>query len=88
MSLLVLIAGTTIRRATGYNAKWIVENNIGPGANVILIKSGDIIPKIIRVTRKAKSPQLPPGEGDTWEWGDGVDIRVIGKSAAVDKNVS
>lgn len=81
----VLIAGTTIRRATGYNAKWIVENNIGPGANVILIKSGDIIPKIIRVTRKAKKPQLPPGEGDTWEWGDGVDIRVIGKSAAVDK---
>jgi len=81
----VLIAGTTIRRATGYNAKWIVENNIGPGANVILIKSGDIIPKIIHVTRKAKSPQLPSGEGDNWEWGDGVDIRVIGKSAAVDK---
>ena len=34
----IKIAGTTIRRATGYNAKWIVENNIGPGAKVILIK--------------------------------------------------
>lgn len=81
----ILIAGTTIRRATGYNAKWIVDNNIGPGANVILIKSGDIIPKIIRVTKKSKKPQLPEGEGTAWEWNDGVDIRVIGKSPEVDK---
>jgi len=81
----IVIAGTTIRRATGYNAKWIVENNIGPGAKVILIKSGDIIPKIIKVTTPSKKPQLPKGEGSKWEWGTGVDIVVIGKSAEVDK---
>ena len=81
----VMIAGTTIRRATGYNAKWIVENNIGPGAQVILIKSGDIIPKIIKVTTPAKKPMMPPGQGERWEWGAGVDIKVIGKSTEVDK---
>ncbi len=80
----VKIAGTTIRRATGYNAKWIVENVIGPGAKVILIKSGDIIPKIIKVSSSAKKPQMPPGEGTKWSW-NGVDIKVIGKSSTVEK---
>ena len=48
----VNIGGSKVQRVTGYNAKWIIDNNIGPGANVILIKSGDIIPKIIKVTKK------------------------------------
>ena len=77
----VNISGTRVQRATGYNAKWIVDNNIGPGANVIIIKSGDIIPKIIKVTKKAK-PVLPPGvEGTNWEWTEGgVDAKVMGHS--------
>jgi DNA ligase (NAD+) len=43
------IDGTTVQRATGYNAKFIQENKIQKGTKVLLIKSGEVIPKIIKV---------------------------------------
>ena len=51
------------------------------GANVIIIKSGDIIPKIIKVTKKGK-PVLPPGVEGTNRNGQkvGVDAKVVGHS--------
>lgn len=35
-----------IRRVTGYNAKWIMDNKIGPGSRVSIIKTGEVIPKV------------------------------------------
>lgn len=35
-----------IKQATAHNAKFIFENRIGPGAKIIIIKSGSVIPKI------------------------------------------
>jgi DNA ligase (NAD+) len=43
------IDGTTVQRATGYNAKYILDNGIKTGTVVSLIKSGKIIPKIIGI---------------------------------------
>jgi len=43
------IASTINSRATGNNAAWIKEHNIIPGAGITIVKSGDIIPKIIQV---------------------------------------
>lgn len=45
----VEIDGTTVSRASGYNAQWLFDNGIGEGAIVGIIKSGDIIPKIIEI---------------------------------------
>lgn len=45
------IDGTTVKRATGYNAQYIKDNHIGVGAEVLIIKSGEIIPKIISITK-------------------------------------
>ena len=42
----VAIGGVEIKRVTGNNAKFIVDNKIGPGAQVEIIRSGDVIPKI------------------------------------------
>jgi NAD-dependent DNA ligase len=79
----VTIAGTTIHRVTGYNARWIKQNKIGPGAHVVVIKSGDVIPKIIAVTKPAAATQYPNGvEGKDWAWDGDVDIRVRGESDA------
>ena len=77
----VNIGGSKVQRVTGYNAKWIIDNNIGPGANVILIKSGDIIPKIIKVTKKpTHGVSMPEGKlGVDWEWAPGnVEARIKG----------
>jgi NAD-dependent DNA ligase len=41
----VQLAGVTIRKASGYNAKYVFDNGIGPGAVVIIKRMGDVIPK-------------------------------------------
>ena len=50
--------GVTISRATGNNANFIQTNGIGKGAQVVIIRSGDVIPKIISVKTKVE-PELP-----------------------------
>lgn len=55
------LGGTTITYATAHNAKFIVDNKIGPGAKVKIVRSGDVIPYILEVISPAKSnkPQMP-----------------------------
>lgn len=45
------LAGTDVKRATIYNFKYVLDNKIGPGAEVIVTKAGDIIPKILEVVK-------------------------------------
>jgi NAD-dependent DNA ligase len=52
--------GVTVRQAALHNAKWLMEMGAGVGAHVRVIRSGDIIPKIIAVDKKAKVT-LPKG---------------------------
>ena len=51
----VYLDGVTITKATGYNAKFIINNGIGgkigPGAIVQLTRSGGVIPKILKVIK-------------------------------------
>ena len=47
------IDGTTVSRVTGYNAQWLLDNGIGEGASVGIIKSGEIIPKIVDIYQTA-----------------------------------
>lgn len=45
----------TMENPTGYNAKYIFENGIGPGAKITVTRSGGVIPKIIQVQEEATS---------------------------------
>lgn len=55
------IGGVEIKRATGFNAKFIVDNILGPGAEIEIIRSGDVIPYVKTILKPAKSgnPYLP-----------------------------
>lgn len=55
----IRLGGVTITYATGYNAKFIEENKIGIGAIVELIRSGDVIPKILLVSTPAEKAKMP-----------------------------
>lgn len=55
----IRLGGVTITYATGYNAKFIEDNHIGVGAIVELIRSGDVIPKILSTTTPAEKPLMP-----------------------------
>ena len=58
----VLIQGVTINWVTGINAKFMLHNTIGgpigPGAVVQIIRSGDVIPKIIKVVVPVKETEV------------------------------
>jgi len=45
------IGGTDVSRASIYNFKYVLDNKIGPGAEVVITKAGDIIPKIVEVIK-------------------------------------
>ena len=64
----VKVCGATLRKVTGYNAWFIQENKIGPGAKIELVRSGDVIPKIIDViTESPTGPKMPI---DKYNWTD------------------
>ena len=54
----IRLGGTTVTFATAHNAQWMVDRGIGPGAIVQIVRSGDVIPKIVGVVKKGKL-QLP-----------------------------
>lgn len=55
----VQLAGTTVKRASGYNAGYIIENKIGEGTFVSVAKAGDIIPEIQNVVTPGHTFELP-----------------------------
>jgi NAD-dependent DNA ligase len=59
------LGGVTITYVTGYNAKFIEDNKIGVGAIIELVRSGDVIPKILNVIVPAEKAKLP-NESYTW----------------------
>ena len=70
----ITIGSVLIKRATGNNAKFIVDNMLGPGAVIEIIRSGDVIPKVHKIIKKSESASLPKG---TWHWNETkVDIIV------------
>jgi NAD-dependent DNA ligase len=70
----VRIGGVTIEYATGFNAKFIKDNKIGPGAVVQIIRSGDVIPYIQSVITSATEASMPTAD---YVWNaTGVDIVV------------
>ncbi len=50
----VNMGGVTISYATGFNARFIYDNQIGPGAKVEITRAGDVIPQIIKVVSPMK----------------------------------
>ena len=50
--------GVTMQKATAHNGQYIIDNGIGPGAVIRVVRSGKVIPYIDDVVRKSR-PQLP-----------------------------
>ena len=55
----VSLSGATIRRVTAHNAERLVQDRIGPGARIEIIRSGEVIPKIEKVLTPSERVELP-----------------------------
>ena len=63
----IKLGGVTIEYATGFNGAFIKDNNIGIGAVVEIIRSGDVIPYIRKVVVAAEEPKMP---SVPYKWND------------------
>ena len=74
----VEIDGVIVKRATGKNAKFIKENNIGPGSKIVVVRRGDVIPHIEEVLTPSETgkPQMPEYE---YIWNE-TDVEIIAKT--------
>lgn len=69
------LSGVVISNATAFNAKYIIDNKIGPGSIVKIIRSGDVIPHVLEVLKTAKV-KMPDVE---YEWNETeVDLIAVG----------
>ena len=73
----VQLAGSTVKRASGYNAGFVVNNKIGSDTFVSIHKSGDIIPEISSITVESlvafELPTVCPHCNSTLEF-DGIHL--------------
>ena len=63
----VRLSQADLEYATGFNAKFIVENSIGPGAIITVVRSGDVIPYVMGIEKPAKKPSLPEDMDYQWD---------------------
>ena len=80
----VNIGGANIRRTSGFNAKYILDNGIGPGARIIIIRSGDVIPHIHQVLHSVK-PEMPTVEYTLNE--TGIDAIALGENMGKEHSI-
>lgn len=62
----VSLGGVKINYCSGFNAKYIVSNQLGKGAIVDITRSNDVIPYIVNVIKPASSPDLPTNIQYKW----------------------
>lgn len=72
----VELSGAIIKRVTGFNAKYILDNKIDKDAVIEITRSGEVIPYINSVIEESPSFNLPevcPVCGEELDW-NGVDL--------------
>jgi NAD-dependent DNA ligase len=79
------IGGVQVQRATGFNAKYIKDNKIGISSKLLVIRSGAVIPYIVRVIKASKEGLMPDLD---YTWNEsGVDIILNNKEDSSDLQI-
>jgi DNA ligase (NAD+) len=73
----VFISGTSVSKVTCHNAAYVRDRGIGVGAEIVVYKSGGVIPKIDKVESMAPvalPTKCPYCDGDVWGSESATDI--------------
>lgn len=90
------VSGVIIENVTGYNAKYIFDNNISEGSIIKIIRSGDVIPKHIEtisynkneVENLADEITSCPCCGNQTIWDDTMTELICFNNECEDRNIS
>lgn len=55
----VKLSGAEVEKATAFNAKYMKDEGLGIGSKILIQRSGEVIPDIMRVITKAEDYKLP-----------------------------
>jgi len=69
----VNLGGATISKCAGFNARFLLDNAIGKGAKIKIVRSGDVIPYVESVVEEAEQVEIPaqcPSCGSDVAWDD------------------
>lgn len=80
----VKLPDCTVASATAFNAQYVKDNRLGPGAVVRIVRSGDVIPHIVAVVKPAPVAAMPPEDEVEWV---GVHLRLTEQTADQDVQV-
>lgn len=75
----VTLGNVKIQKATGFNAKFVKEYCIGTGAQIVVTRSGDVIPFITKVLKPSSATEMPTSLDYEWS-SSGVDIKIASNS--------
>ena len=85
----IVLGGVTIKYASAHNASTVINQKLGIGAVVKIIRSGDVIPYIMETVIPAETIKMPDVE---YKWNDTkIDIELVNKSDnkdIVQKNIT
>jgi DNA ligase (NAD+) len=83
------ILGVTVQWATGFNMKFIVDNRIGPGSIVEILRAGDVVPYVQSIIKQMDSTSFNDWYDEKLkdyqcvEWTDtGVDLKLSDTSSS------
>jgi len=79
----IVIDDVKINRATGFNAKFIVDNSINKGTVIEVVRSGKVIPYIKNIIEGSEEPSLPDEE---YKWNE-TKVDIILKDFENNENV-
>ena len=85
----VFVSGADVEKAYAHNAKFIIDEFVGPSAEVLVTRGGDSIPHVVEILTPAKRPQLPDYDKDEYIWTDsGVDLILLDPTNDPDVKIS
>jgi DNA ligase (NAD+) len=63
----IILGSSRVTKCTGFNGAFILNNNIGPGAIIRVVLSGEVIPTITEIVTPVSIPQMPDCE---YKWNE------------------
>jgi len=90
------IDGVIVSRVTGYNAKYLIDNNIAEDSEIEIVRSGEVIPKHIKtlsfcpnsVEQMIDDYMVCPSCGEPCKWGETMTEIVCVNSECEDMKIS